>query len=108
MPGRCRLGAAGWVSATVPQLTAAAAGETERRAASRGRGHRVTRYRRAASPYKTGRNAHKEHLPQNEQEPSRLTRTPDGRRPAGCRYSLHPPHVKEPPTRPGSALASTG
>jgi hypothetical protein len=42
------------VSATVPQLTAAAAGETERRADNRGRGHRVARYRRAASPYKAG------------------------------------------------------
>jgi hypothetical protein len=47
-------GAADWVSGTVPQLTAATAGETGRQAASRVRGHRMARYRRAASPYRTG------------------------------------------------------
>lgn len=42
-------------SATVPQLTAAQpGGRAERRAASRGRGHRVARYRRVRSRYRPG------------------------------------------------------
>jgi hypothetical protein len=48
------------VSATAPQLTAAQPGGlAERRSASRGRGHRVARYRRVAVTISVEGNAHK-------------------------------------------------
>ena len=68
--------------------SAAAAGETGRRAASRGRGHRVARYRRVASPYRAGGTPTRGICRKAGEQPLRLARPPDGRRPAARRYRL--------------------
>jgi hypothetical protein len=64
----------------------------------------VARYRRVASPYKAGGTPARGICRKAEEQPLRLARPSDGRRPAARRYSPHPPHVKKPPASPTFAI----